>query len=196
MDDRSSQRLPIWIWGALLGVLLIGLSVSSRGRLSPGNDALSQYFAAQPTPAGLNPSLELPQLDFGALPPALQDAARELWQRLGQNGTGSPLEPNVTTPRLRIEVRQLQQSEAGLQVTGQITNISQSDVVVPISAFELRDSAGASYVAGGGASATLKPGEATPLELTVPLPQGRGLLLITRLPPDPPVEQRLIVAEP
>jgi hypothetical protein len=96
---------------------------------------------------------------------------------------------------VRVEVRELRPSGGGLKVIGTVTNIAAADVQVPISAFELRDSAGASYIAGGGASATLRPGESTPLELTVPLPKGRGLMLITRLPPDPPAEQKLLVAD-
>lgn len=192
MDSRSRQDLPIWIWGALIGLLLIGLS--TRGSFSPNNQALSQHFAAQPTPTGLDPGFSLPQLDLTGLPPGLQDAARRLRDQLGLGQPGTPLEPTAITPRLRIEVRELAPSEGGLIVRGEVSNISQADVQVPISAFELRDSAGASYIAGGGASATLRPGESTPLELTVPLPPGRGLLLVTNFPPDAPAEQRLLAA--
>jgi hypothetical protein len=193
MNDRP-QGIPLWFWGALVGLLLVALS--SRGHLlAPENPALSQYFAAQPTPVGYDPSFGLPQLDIGTLPAELQAAARDLLGTLNAGGAGRPVEPVVESQRLRIEVQELRQVDGGLQIKGQVTNTSASEVQVPISAFELRDSAGASYVAGGGASAPLKPGASTPLELTVPLPPGRGLLLITTLPPDPAVEQRLIVAE-
>jgi hypothetical protein len=193
MNDRS-RGVPIWLWGALVGLILVVLS--ARGNLlAPGNSALSQYFAAQPTPVGFDPNFELPQLDIGSLPAELQTAARELLQTLNAGGAGRPVEPMVESQRLRIAVEELRQVEGGLQIRGQVTNISGAELQVPISAFELCDSAGASYVAGGGASAPLAPGASTPLELTVPLPPGRGLLLVTTLPPDPAVEQRLIVAE-
>jgi hypothetical protein len=193
MDDRSNG-VPIWLVGAIAGLLLI--AISSRGHLfSPDNPSLSEYFAAQPTPVGYNPSFELPQLDIAALPAELQSAARDLLGTLAAGGAGRPVEPAVESARLRVEVRELKRAEGGLQIVGTVTNVGDGELVVPISAFELRDSTGASYVAGGGASATLKPGESTPLELTVPLPEGRGLLLITNLPPDPSVEQRLIVAD-
>jgi hypothetical protein len=192
MEERS-RGVPMWLWGALIAALLI--VVSTRGRLSPSNEALRQVFAAQPPPAGIEPGVILPQFDLDALPADLQQSARDLLATLGAGGTGRPVEPAVETPRLRVEVGELRPSDEGLQVVGEVTNISQGDVAVPISAFELRDSAGASYVAGGGASATLKPGESTPLELTVPLPEGRGLILVTNLPPDQPVEQKLIVIE-
>ncbi len=192
--SHPSRGMPIWIWGAIVGLLLI--LVSTRTHLfSPGNAALSEYFAVQPTPTGFDPSFQLPQLELGSLPPTLQKAAGELLARLQAGRAGQPVEPAVETQRLRVEVDALQRSDAGLQITGTVTNIGQDDLLVPISAFELRDSTGASYIAGGGGSATLRPGESTPLELTVPLPEGCGLLLITTLPPDPPVEQRLIVVD-
>lgn len=193
MDNQSQRGVPVWVWGALIALLLIGLS--TRGSFNLSNRALSEYFAAQPTPAGGAPAFGLPQLDLGSLPVELQSAATDLRRRLGLGQGGQPIEPLATTPRLRVEVRELAPQENGLVVRGSVTNTSQSDVQVPISAFELRDSAGGSYIAGGGASATLRPGESTPLELSVPLPPGRGLLLVTNLPPDPPVEQRLLAAE-
>lgn len=191
MNERSNG-VPIWVWGAIAGVLLIVIS-SRTHLLSPENPSLSQHFAAQPTPEGYDPSFELPQLDLAALPAELQARAADALGALSSGGAARPVEPVVESARLRVEVRELQPADGGMRVVGEVTNISQGDLQVPISAFELRDSTGASYVAGGGASATLRPGERTPLELTVPLPEGRGLLLVTSLPPDPPVEQRLIV---
>ena len=73
--------------------------------------------------------------------------------------------------------------------------MSTTDVEIPIDAIELRDNIGATYVAGGPNSVRLAPGESTPLDLTVPLPEGRGLLLTLTLPPDPPVTQVLLVSE-
>lgn len=183
----------MWAWGAIVALILIGLS--SRGGFGVANEALRQQFSAQPTPAVPAPDFEPPQLDIASLPPALQDAARELLASLKQGSAGRPVEPAVESASLRIEVRELRRTAAGLQIRGEVTNLSRRTLEVPISAFELRDSTGASYLAGGGASASLRPGQRTPLELTVPLPEGRGLLLITNLPPDQPVEQRLIAFE-
>lgn len=185
---RRSHGPPIWVWGFVFGAVLI--LISTRGRLSPENVALRDVFAAQPAPN--LPSLPLPNLDVANLPAELQQAARDLQAQLGAGQAGRPLEPAVETPRLRVEVRELRPSAEGMTLFGTVTNVSQGEVVVPLSAFELRDSAGVSYIAGGGASATLRPGASTPLELTVPLPPGRGLLMMINLPPDLPVEQRLI----
>lgn len=192
MTERS-RGIPMWAWGAIVALILIGLS--SRGGFGVANQALRQQFAVQPTSAGSVPSFELPQLDIASLPPALQDTARDLLATLSRGGTARPVEPAVESANVRVEVRELRPTANGLQIRGEVTNIGRRELQVPISAFELRDSSGASYLAGGGASATLRPGQSTPLELTVPLPEGRGLLLITSLPPDPPVEQRLIVVE-
>ncbi len=189
MGGERSQGLPIWAWGALVALALIILS--SRGHLF-GNPALNQHFALQPTPAG---GAQLPDLGIGSLAPDLQNTARKLWHQIGLGGSGTPIEPVAITPRMRVTVGELRPVGGSLKVIGSVTNIGTTDMQVPISAFELRDSAGASYIAGGGASTTLRPGESTPLELTVSLPIGRGLMLITRLPPDPPTQQKLLVAD-
>lgn len=193
MMTERSRGLPMWIWGVLAALLLIALS--SRGSFGVANEALRQRFAAQPTPAGVDLPFDVPHLELESLPPQLQDAARELLRALNRGEAGRPVEPAVESARLRIEVRELRRVAGEVQIRGQVTNISRREVQVPISAFELRDSAGVSYLAGEGASSTLRPGQSTPLELSVPLPPGRGLLLTTTLPPDPPVEQRLIAAE-
>ncbi|MFQ3663643.1 MAG: hypothetical protein SNJ69_14780 [Chloroflexaceae bacterium] len=193
MMTERSRGFPMWIWGVLVALILIALS--SRGNVGVTNETLRQRFAAQPTPAGIDLPFEAPQLEIGALPPQLQEAARELLWRLNRGEAGRPVEPAVESARLRIEVRELRRVADEVYVRGEVTNISRREVQVPISAFELRDSAGISYLANSGASSTLRPGQSTPLELSVPLPPGRGLLLTTSLPPDPPVEQRLIVAD-
>lgn len=193
MGFQNERNVPLWVWGVLLALVLI--AVSTGGSISVGNPALSLYFSAQPTPADADPKLTLPQLNLSQLPQPLQQPARDLWRSLGRGGSGTPLEPQAQSLRLRVVVRELKKVDDGLQILGQVTNISADRLQLPISAFELRDSSGASYIAGGGASANLAAGESTDLELTVPLPAGRGLLLVTRFPPDPPLEQRLIVAE-
>jgi hypothetical protein len=64
---------------------------------------------------------------------------------------------------------------------------------VPPSAFSFRDSAGISYATAGSGGTTLQPGQSTPFDLGVPLPGERGLSLIVSLPPDPPLQQVLVV---
>jgi hypothetical protein len=192
MFDRK-PGIPIWFWGVLVATILI--IISAQGRWQPGNPALAQVFAAQPPAAGQPPTISLPQLDLGNLPVDLQAAAGDLWRQLGLGQNVRPVVPSVRSARLQVEISELRRIDAGLQVLGKVTNISTYEVTVPISAFELKDNTGASYVAGGGGSARLGPGESTPLDLTVPLPEGRGLLLITNLPPDPIVEQVLLVKE-
>jgi hypothetical protein len=190
MFDKQ-QGIPIWFWGVLVAVILI--VISAQGRLRPGNPALSQVFAAQPPPAGQLPNISLPQLDIGSLPEELQTVAGDLWRQLGLGQSVSPVAPAARSARLEINIREIKRTTDGVQVLGEVINISTSEVTVPISAFELKDNTGASYIAGGGGVARLQPSESTPLDLTVPLPEGRGLLLITNLPPDPPVEQVLLV---
>jgi hypothetical protein len=190
MSQESSTQVPAWIIGIVLAIALI--FISTNGRFTPGNPALSQYFAAQPTPQVLPEGLELPQLSIGNLPPELQEVAAQGRELLGLGQAAPPVMSSITTPRLKVEISELRQAPEGLKVIGLVTNISDAELEVPISAFELRDTGGASYIAGGGAVARLSPGKSTPLDLTVPLPDGRGLLLIVNLPPDAPAEQVLL----
>ncbi|MCU0494690.1 MAG: hypothetical protein MUD01_24150 [Chloroflexaceae bacterium] len=177
-----------------MALFLIALSIRNRSTLD--NQALTQNFVAQPTPELGLPNVPLPQLDFSQLPAGVQQLSREVQQRLGQGQSVPALTPVAQGQRLRVEVREVRRTDQGVQVRGQVTNISQSNVEVPVSAFELRDDRGTVYVPGGGAKASLGPGASTPLDLTVPAPAGSGLLLTMRFPPDPPVEQVLVVADP
>ena len=176
----------------MVGIVLVVISAYNH---SPGNANLQQVFAAQPTAIGMPGEFDLPQLELSNLSPDLQAAAAQLWQQLSAGQNVRPVQPQVASARLSITVTELRRTSDGLVVLGEVRNIGPNEVVVPISAFQLLDSAGESYVADGGGAATLAPGDQTPLELSVPLPPGRGLLLRTNLPPDPVVEQVLLVID-
>lgn len=189
---NDSKRQPAWIWGVLLALVLIIISV--RGRSIPNDAALKQRFESQPT-TSLAPGIDMPDLNLDRLPSEAQQAVRKAQEALGQ-GQGAPaLTPVAQSARLRVEVHQMQQHPDGVQVLGRVTNISDAALEVPVSAFELHDSAGGVYVAEGGANVQLNPGASTPLDLTVPLPAERGLMLTLVFPPDPPVEQVLLLSE-
>lgn len=188
--SRGSQQGPIWLWGLLLALVLILLS--TRGHVIPKDTALQQQFAPQPTVPGATPQPQ-PQFDLERLPPEVIQAGKELWQGL-QGGERVPaLTPAAQTARLRVDIYDIQRQRGTVQVRGQVTNNSSAPVQVPLSAFALRDSSGATYTATDGTTVQLAPGENTPLDLNVPLPDGRGLLLILNFPPDPLVEQVLLV---
>lgn len=113
--------------------------------------------------------------------------------------TTSPLASPLTlqSPRLQVIIDHVDPIAGGVKISGSVTNTSAEDVTVPIGAFELYDNAGVSFIAGGGAAATLKPGESTPLELTSPVFEGRALnRLVLRLLPDGPVELELPATSP
>lgn len=189
MNNYNNNQGHIWIWGLVLALALI--LISSGGRLLDANPALEEHFAAQPTP----PGFELPQLDLGGLPPEVQQAAQRLQRQLGMGQSVPALTPVAQGARLRTEISAVRRTADGVQVSGSVTNIGTSEVQVPVSAFELYDDTGMAYIADGGGAVRLAPGASTPLDLTAPLPEGRGLLLRLALPPDPPVEQVLLLAE-
>jgi len=75
---------------------------------------------------------------------------------------------------------------------GHFGGYGEAPLEIGLSAFSFRDSVGVSYAASG-ASTTLRPGQSTALDLALPLPKSRGLTLVITLPPDPPIEQVLMV---
>lgn len=185
-DD--SPPIPFWAIGILGAIALIGISIlMQQSRVM----ALADYFARQPTPALPLPAL--PQLDVQNLAPDAQTAARAIWQQIAAGNRSQPIDPVASSQRVRVAIDGLEPTADGVRIKGTVTNLTNADLLVPISAFELRDSAGESYRSPSSTTANLPPGGSTPLELSVPLPEGRGLLLITHLPPDPPIEQRLLI---
>jgi hypothetical protein len=102
------------------------------------------------------------------------------------------LTPVASGLRLRVEVGEVKRSGEQVRITGAVSNIGGAALELPIDAFVFRDSAGVTYAASGRGT-TLQPGQSTTLDLTVPLPEGRGLTLVVTVPPDPPIEQILVV---
>ncbi len=194
VEMQTQKQRPIWIWGIVVGLLLIGISMQSRSWHD--ETALRRHFATGASVTGNPDAPPMPQLDMTSLPTGIQQTVRDLQQQLHMGQSIPALTPVAQSVRLRVEVQQVQRrGDDAVQIQGQVTNISNTELVVPISAFALRDNMGMSYAPGGDASVTLLPGDSTPLDLTVPIPTGRGLLLAVSLPPDPPVEQVLLVSE-
>lgn len=188
MLRNTRQHIPVWVWGLVLGLGLILLS--TRGRFTTNETALQRHFAAQPAA----PGIMLPQLDMGNLAPDIQRRVDEMQQIMRRGQPAPALTPVVQNQRVRVEIHHIRRVAAGVQIQGQVTNVGSAAVTVPIRAFELQDNTGTSYTSADTASVPLGPGESTPLDLTVPLPEGRGLRLTVNLPPDPPLEQVLVVA--
>lgn len=193
MGRHSHSRGAYWLWGILLALALI--FISSRSRFTPDETALQQHFAKQPTPAVIMPDLPLPQLEFERLSPDVQRAAQNIQRQIGLGQQVPALTPVVQSSRVKIDITSLRRRSNSVQIVGEVLNVSTTEVEIPIDAIELRDNVGATYGAGDPNSVHLAPGESTPLDLTVPLPEGRGLLLTLTLPPDPPVTQVLLVSE-
>ncbi|MEF3273745.1 MAG: hypothetical protein K6356_04985 [Chloroflexus sp.] len=188
MMHDDSPPIPFWMIGLLGALVLIGISIFMQQSRTV---ALIDQFARQTAPAIPLPAL--PQLELQNLAPEAQAAARAIWERIESGNRSQPIDPIASNQRLRVVIDVLEPTTDGVRIKGMVTNLTNTDLVVPISAFELRDSTGESYRAPGSTMTNLPPGGSAPLELSVPLPPGRGLLLITRLPPDPPLEQRLLI---
>jgi hypothetical protein len=147
------------------------------------------------------PLVVIQQLSIGG---SAADAAVSVATALpALNATAAPTAAPAATPltlqsnRLLITIDRVDPVAGGVKISGSVKNTSSEELSVPIGAFELYDNAGASFIAGGGAAATLKPGESTPIELTTPIIEGRILTrLVLHLLPDAPVELALPATAP
>lgn len=190
-DNRNT--LSMWLGGVLLALLLIVISTRAGGGLNSA--VLQQRFAPQPTDpnAPTDTSLQLPQVSLPSLPPALQQVLTSARQRLLGGEAVPALTPVASSPRARVEVREVKRVSDHLQISGTIANISSAPLEIPPGAFSFRDSRGISYATGGSGGATLQPNQSTSFDLGVPVPDERGLTLIVNLPPDLPIEQMLLL---
>ena len=192
MYDRD-KKIPMWMGGILLAVVLILLSNRGSGGLT--NPVLIGRFVPRPTDPGAPtaPAFQLPQVHLPSLPPAMQDTVAKLRDRFAGGQAIPALTPRASGPRVRVEVGEVRRVGDHVQVKGSVVNLSDQSLTIPSGAFAFRDSGGVSYSTTGSAAATLAVGQSTTLDLGVPLPDGRGLTLILNIPPDPPLEQVLVV---
>ncbi len=192
MYDRD-KKIPMWMGGILLALILI--LISNRGSGGMTNPVLIGRFVPRPTDPGAptTPAFQLPQVHLPSLPPAMQDSLNKLRDRFA-GGEGIPaLTPVASGPRAKVNVSEIRRVGDHVQIKGSVINMSAESLTIPPGAFTFRDSGGISYSTGGSAAVTLAIGQSTTLDLGVPLPDGRGLTLILTVPPDPPLEQVLVV---
>ncbi len=189
---NSSDRYPVWIVivGLAIGGLLIFLA---RPRETPAG--LSQQFAPRPPDpsAPTSPAANLPSVSLPSLPPDAQRTVQQAIERLAGGQAISALTPIASSARATIAVSEVKRDGDRVKVRGAIRSIG-GEVAIPPGAFSFRDSDGVLYSTAGTGGATLKPGEDSNFDLTVPLPPGRGLTMILDIPPDQPIEQVLLLA--
>jgi hypothetical protein len=192
MYDRNKQ-IPMWMGGILLALVLILLSNRGSGGLT--NPVLIGRFVPRPTDpsAPTAEAFQLPQVHLPSMPPAVQDTLIKLRDRFAGGAPIPALTPFASGPRVRVNVGEVHRVGDQVQIKGSVVNLSDMPLTIPPGAFSFRDSAGVSYSTGGTAGVTLASGQSTTLDLGVPLPDGRGLTLILSIPPDPPLEQVLVV---
>jgi hypothetical protein len=188
---QHESASPFLIGGILLALVLIGTFL-----FNPPNQAvLSRQFTAQP-PDPSQPTLapfELPQVRLPDLPVNQQTTIADITQKLAKGQAIPALTPEAKNTNVQVSVSEIRRSGERVSIRGNLKNIGSTDLQVAPAAFLFRDSLGVSYSTEGTGATTLQPGQQTPFDLTVPLPSGRGLTLIVDLPPDPPLEQVLVV---
>ena len=192
MYDRG-KKIPMWMAGILLALVLI--LVSNRGSGGLTNPVLIGRFVPRPADPSVPTAqaFQLPQVHLPSLPPAVQDSLTKLRDRFA-GGEGIPaLTPVASGPRVKVDISEVRRVGDHVQIKGSVVNLSDASLTIPSGAFAFRDSGGVSYSTSGSAAVTLAAGQSTTLDLGVPLPDGRGLTLILTIPPDPSLEQVLVV---
>lgn len=192
MYDNSRSNIPFWVWGVLVAVVLI--MISNSGGLVGSNEALQQRFAPQPTIPGAAETASAAQTNWGEIPVGIQEFIRGAQENLQQGQSAPVLTPVAQSARLKVTVKELVPSEAGVRVVGEVSNISPAPLDVPVNAFQFRDSTGNVYASSASGTTRIEVGASAPLDLNVPLEEGRALYLVVRFSPDPPLEQMLIAA--
>ena len=192
MYDRD-KKIPMWVGGILLGLVLILLSNRGSGGLT--NPVLIGRFVPRPVDpsAPTAQPFQLPQVHLPSLPPAVQEALKNARDRFARGESVPALTPVASGPRVKVDVGEVRRAGDHVQIKGSVANVSDAPLTIPPGAFAFRDSAGVSYSTSGSAAVTLAAGQSTTLDLGVPLPDGRGLTLVLTIPPDPPLEQVLVV---
>ncbi|KPV50861.1 hypothetical protein SE17_24485 [Kouleothrix aurantiaca] len=192
MGENQNTTL-MWLGGVVIALLLIVISTRAGGGLN--NPVLIQKFAPRPTDPNAPPdsSFQLPQVNLPSLPPAIQQQVTSLRDRLLGGQAVPALTPVATGPRARVQVGQVKRSGDHLQINGTVTNISSAALTIPPGAFSFRDSRGISYATTTSGGTTLQPNQSTSFDLGVPVSSDRGLTLVLMLPPDPPLEQILVI---
>lgn len=188
---REESSTPFLIAGLLIALVLVGTFF-----LNPPNQAaLSRQFVARPPSAGDSTldAIDLPQVYLPDLPSDAQTKISDLTEQLAKGQATPALTPEAAGLNIRVKVRDIRRSGDRVSIRGSVVNTGAAPLQVAPAAFVFRDSSGVSYATEGTGATTLASGAETPFDLTVPLPQGRGLTLIVDLPPDPPLEQVLIV---
>jgi hypothetical protein len=190
-DNRN--KLPMWMGGIILALVLILLSNRAGGGFS--NPALIQRFTPRPTDpsAPTAQPFQLPQVHLPSLPQPLQDTLIKLRDRFAKGEAVPALTPVASGPRAKVEIAEVRRASDHVQVRGSVTNISSASLTIPPGAFAFRDSAGVTYSTSSSSPVILAAGQSTTLDLGVPLPEARGLTLILTIPPDPALEQVLVV---
>jgi hypothetical protein len=192
MYDRD-KKIPMWMGGILLALVLILLSNRGSGGLT--NPVLIGRFVPRPADPSVPTAqaFQLPQVHLPSMPPTVQDTLIKLRDRFAGGQAIPALTPVAAGPRVRVTVGEVRRVGDQVQIKGSVVNLSDVPLTIPSGAFAFRDSAGVSYSTGGSAAVTLATAQSTVLDLGVPLPNGRGLTLVLNIPPDPPLEQVLVV---
>jgi hypothetical protein len=188
---QQESASPFLLGGILLALVLIGTFLFNP----PNQSVLSRTFTAQ-APDPSQPTLapfELPQVSLPELPADAQATIADMKEKLAKGQAIPALTPEAIGTNLQVNIRDVRRNGQQIGVRGSVKNIGNEAIDITPGAFVFRDSLGVTYSTEGSGATTLQPGMQTPFDLTVPLPDGRGLTLIVDIPPYAPLEQILVV---
>jgi len=186
----NQSQGPSWLLAVAIFAALLLLLQLLRGS-TPAVRPLEEQFAARPPEAGGGDSgagnVELPPL-----PSVVGNLARTAAARIGRGSTAGALTPVAQSAELRIEITGLRRSGTGLQITGGATNTGTGSLAISLADFRFTDETGTVYAAQTAAETTLEPGQRAPLELTIPVPNPKQLVLDVEVQGAPPIRMILL----
>ena len=182
--QNRSQGPSVLVAIAIFVGLLLAVQLF-RDRVPDDTSLVQQFAARRPDPA----------VDGQVLPPlpsSVAGLARTTIARIGRGSAAPALTPVAEQGSLRVEIASLRKVDAGLRITGRVTNIGQAPVAVSLAPFRFSDGAGTVYAADNAAATTLQPGQQAPLDLTLPIEAPRQLVLDVQLEGQPPIRMVLM----
>ncbi|HJZ49355.1 MAG TPA: hypothetical protein VKE41_19395, partial [Roseiflexaceae bacterium] len=101
---NRDNKIPMWVGGILLAVVLILLSNRGSGGLT--NPVLIGRFVPRPTDpsAPTAQPFQLPQVHLPSLPPSVQNSLTKLRDRFASGEAVPALTPVVSGPRVKVDV--------------------------------------------------------------------------------------------
>jgi hypothetical protein len=184
------SRWANWLTAIVVFIVLVALIQVVERRGPDQERMLQQRFAASPPPADAG-SIPLPPI-----PTDMVGLARTTTARLLGGQSGAPLNTVAQNETLRVQITSIKTEGEAVRLSGSVTNIGSAPASVSLDGFKFIDASGTVYASSGGPSTTLEPGQAAPIDITLPIANPVMLKLEVEQPNQGKIELQLLNTPP